>query len=105
MGQQYNIWENLLRLQPEFYKSFWQTAVMLGISVPVSVLIGGLLGVWLFTTNKNQIYANRRVNRIFGFHHRLHPRFSLCYLDDCDDEAHPHTNGYHLRPCGRLHFA
>ena len=47
MGQQYNIWENLLRLQPEFYKSFWQTAVMLGISVPVSVLIGGLLGVWL----------------------------------------------------------
>ncbi|WP_225748360.1 methionine ABC transporter permease [Eikenella sp. Marseille-P7795] len=67
MGQQYDIWENLMRLRPEFYKSFWQTAVMLGISVPVSVLIGGLLGVWLFTTNRNQIFANRRVNHFLGF--------------------------------------
>ncbi len=67
MGQQYDIWENLMRLRPEFYKAFGETAIMLGISVPISVLIGGLFGVWLFTTNKNQIYANRRTNRVLGF--------------------------------------
>ena len=63
----YDIFENLIRLLPNFYKAFWQTAVMLGISVPVSVIFGGALGLWLFTTGKNQIYANRRIHQILGF--------------------------------------
>lgn len=63
----YDILENLTRLLPEFYQSFWQTAVMLGISVPISIIIGGALGVWLFTTGRNQIFANRSTNRILGF--------------------------------------
>ena len=67
MGQQYDIWENLMRLRPEFYKAFGETAIMLGISGIVSIIIGGLLGVWLYTTGKNQIFANRRVNHILGF--------------------------------------
>ncbi|OAM35638.1 methionine ABC transporter ATP-binding protein [Eikenella sp. NML080894] len=67
MGQQYYIWENLMRLRPEFYKAFGETAIMLGISGIVSIIIGGLLGVWLYTTGKNQIFANRRVNHILGF--------------------------------------
>ena len=67
MGQQYDIWENLMRLRPEFYKAFGETAIMLGISGIISIIIGGLLGVWLYTTGKNQIFANRRVNHILGF--------------------------------------
>lgn len=67
MGQQYDIWENLMRLRPEFYKAFGETVIMLGISGIVSIIIGGLLGVWLYTTGKNQIFANRRVNHILGF--------------------------------------
>lgn len=55
---QMTAWENLKRLLPDFYEAIWQTFVMVGVSSVFSILVGGLLGVWLFTSRRGQIFAN-----------------------------------------------
>lgn len=60
-------WENLKRLQPDFYEAIWQTLVMVGVSSVVSILVGGLLGVWLFTSARGQIFANAPLNRALSW--------------------------------------
>lgn len=60
-------WENLKRLQPDFYEAIWQTFVMVGVSSIVSILAGGLLGVWLFTSDRGQIFANAPLNRALSW--------------------------------------
>ncbi|MDO4693106.1 MAG: methionine ABC transporter permease [Eikenella sp.] len=60
-------WENLQRLLPDFYTAVWQTFVMVGVSSVVSILAGGLLGVWLFTSARGQIFANAPLNRALSW--------------------------------------
>ncbi len=56
-------WDNLKRLLPDFYEAVWQTFVMVGVSATFSIVVGGLLGVWLFTSGKGQIFANVPLNK------------------------------------------
>ncbi|MDK4591720.1 ABC transporter permease, partial [Kingella kingae] len=58
--------ENLNKLLPDFKQAIVQTLTMVGVSATVSVILGGLLGVWLFTSGYEQIFANRPIHRTLG---------------------------------------
>lgn len=58
---------NLQKLQPEFFKAIGETLLMVGLSASVSIVIGGLLGIWLFTSGRGQIFANKPVHRTLGW--------------------------------------
>ena len=57
---------NLESLLPEFYQAIGETLIMVGVSSAVGIIVGGLLGIWLYTTAYGQIFANRPVHRILG---------------------------------------
>ena len=57
---------NLKSLLPEFYQAIGETLIMVGVSSAVGIIVGGLLGIWLYTTAYGQIFANRHVHRILG---------------------------------------
>lgn len=50
--------DNLGKLLPDFYTAIGQTLIMVGVSVSVSVVVGGLLGIWLFTSGRGQIFEH-----------------------------------------------
>lgn len=58
--------DNVKKLLPDFYQAIGETLIMVGVSAAVSVLIGTLLGVWLFTSGFGQIFANRPIHRGLG---------------------------------------
>ena len=58
--------ENLNKLLPDFKQAIVETLTMVGVSTTVSVILGGLLGVWLFTSGYGQIFANRPIHRTLG---------------------------------------
>ena len=58
--------DNLKSLLPEFYQAIGETLIMVGVSSAVGIIVGGLLGIWLYTTAYGQIFANRPVHRILG---------------------------------------
>ena len=58
--------ENLQKLKPDFYQAIGETLTMVGVSACVSVVLGGLLGVLLFTSGHGQIFANRPIHRSLG---------------------------------------
>lgn len=64
---QMSAWDNLKRLLPDFYEAVWQTFVMVGVSAAFSIVAGGLLGVWLFTSGKGQIFANAPLNKALSW--------------------------------------
>lgn len=55
--------ENLAKLKTDFYQAIGETLLMVGVSAAISVLLGGILGVWLFTSGRGQIFANAPFNR------------------------------------------
>ena len=59
--------ENLVKLLPDFYTALWQTLTMVAVSATFSIVAGGLLGVWLFTSAKGQIFANASLNRALSW--------------------------------------
>ena len=59
--------ENLVKLLPDFYTALWQTLTMVAVSATFSIVAGGLLGVWLFTSAKGQIFANAPLNRALSW--------------------------------------
>lgn len=59
--------ENLVKLLPDFYTALWQTLTMVAVSATFSIVAGGLLGVWLFTSAKGQIFANAPLNRTLSW--------------------------------------
>ncbi|WP_027010306.1 methionine ABC transporter permease [Conchiformibius kuhniae] len=59
--------ENLIKLLPDFYTALLQTLTMVGVSAAFSIVAGGLLGVWLFTSAKGQIFANAPLNRALSW--------------------------------------
>ncbi|MDK4679770.1 methionine ABC transporter permease [Kingella negevensis] len=58
--------DNIPKLLPDFKQAILETLTMVGVSATISVIIGGLLGVWLFTSGHGQIFANRLVHRVLG---------------------------------------
>ncbi|XXQ67267.1 methionine ABC transporter permease [Neisseriaceae bacterium B1] len=58
--------DNIKKLLPDFYQAIGETLIMVGVSAAISVIIGTLLGVWLFTSSFGQIFANRAVHRGIG---------------------------------------
>jgi D-methionine transport system permease protein len=53
--------DNLWGMREEIWQAFVDTLIMVGISTVASVVLGTLLGVALFMTNKNQLAANRHL--------------------------------------------
>ncbi len=51
--------DNLWAMKDEIWQAFWETLLMVGISTIVSVLLGGVIGIWLFMTNKQQLAENK----------------------------------------------
>ena len=50
--------------QSESLKATWETLVMLGISVPVSVFFGTLLGIGMFATGNHMLFFSPTLNKI-----------------------------------------
>ena len=51
-------------MQSEILKATWETLVMLGISVPVSVFFGTLLGIGMFATGNHMLFFSPTLNKI-----------------------------------------
>lgn len=60
-------WNNLVKLLPEFYKALGETLLMVGVSATVAILVGGLLGIWLFTSGHGQIFAKPKTHGILSW--------------------------------------
>lgn len=58
---------SIFEMRGEIAESFLQTLVMLAISVPLSVLFGGALGVWLFASQNKELFYNRPVGRMLEY--------------------------------------
>lgn len=56
--------DNLWSMQSEILKATWETLVMLGISVPVSVFFGTLLGIGMFATGNHMLFFSPTLNKI-----------------------------------------
>ncbi|MDO5356915.1 MAG: methionine ABC transporter permease [Conchiformibius sp.] len=59
--------ENLMKLLPDFQTALLQTLTMVSVSAAFSIVAGGLLGVWLFTSAKGQIFENAPINRMLSW--------------------------------------
>lgn len=55
--------ENIQKLLPDFYQAIGETLTMVAVSSLFSIVVGGLLGIWLFTSGKGQIFENTPINR------------------------------------------
>ncbi len=53
-------------LKDALLKAFGQTALMSGVSLVIAVIVGGALGLLLFTTNNYLFTKNRVINQIAG---------------------------------------
>lgn len=58
--------QNILAIQDEILLAFWQTFVMVGISTVLGVLLGTVLGIYLFLTGKNQLFANPPLHHVLN---------------------------------------
>lgn len=61
-----SVWQNLWSLRAEIITATEQTFIMLGISVGISIILGGILGILLFVTADKQMLANRPIHQISG---------------------------------------
>ncbi len=55
--------ENVAKLKPEIYQAIGETLMMVGVSTVVSVVLGGVLGIWLVTSGRGQIFEHVPINR------------------------------------------
>ncbi|MDE4085495.1 ABC transporter permease [Planococcus maritimus] len=60
-------WERIIELWPEIQVAFYQTLIMIGISLGVALVIGLPLGILLFITDRGLFWENRPVNSVIGF--------------------------------------
>lgn len=60
-------WERIIELWPEIQVAFYQTLIMIGISLGVALVIGLPLGILLFVTDRGLFWENRPVNSVIGF--------------------------------------
>lgn len=59
--------DNLQKLKPDFIQAIGETLLMVGVSSAISIVLGGLLGVWLFTSGRGQIFENAPINRALSW--------------------------------------
>ncbi|MCV2509378.1 MAG: ABC transporter permease subunit, partial [Neisseriaceae bacterium] len=57
---------NVLALKSEILQSFLDTVTMVGLSAFFSIILGGLLGVFLFITSDNQIQENKYIHQLLS---------------------------------------
>ena len=57
---------SILAVPDEILLATWQTFVMVGISTVLGVLLGTVLGIYLFLTGKNQLFANPVLHHILN---------------------------------------
>ena len=60
-------WGRIIELWPEIQTAFFQTLMMIGISLAVALIVGLPLGILLFITDRGLFLENRPVNSIIGF--------------------------------------
>lgn len=60
-------WGRIIELWPEIQVAFYQTLIMIGISLGVALVIGLPLGISLFITDRGLFWENRPVNSVIGF--------------------------------------
>ncbi|MGM0896325.1 MAG: methionine ABC transporter permease [Bacillota bacterium] len=60
-------WERIIDLWPEIQVAFYQTLIMIGISLGVALIVGLPLGILLFITDRGLFWENRPVNSVIGF--------------------------------------
>lgn len=60
-------WERIIDLWPEIQVAFYQTLIMIGISLGVALVVGLPLGILLFITDRGLFWENRPVNSVIGF--------------------------------------
>ncbi|MFP3422461.1 ABC transporter permease, partial [Bacillus sp. SIMBA_161] len=51
-------WERIIDLWPEIQVAFYQTLIMIGISLAVALIIGLPLGILLFITDRGLFWEN-----------------------------------------------
>lgn len=59
--------DNLIVLGPEIWQALLETALMLAIGLAAAVIVGGPLGIVLYLTQPDQIYAHRLINGLLGW--------------------------------------
>lgn len=59
-------WETLVSMREDILQGLWDTFIMLAISVPISVIVGGALGLWLFASTNRSLFYNRMIGIILG---------------------------------------
>lgn len=59
--------ETIGNMRGEIVQAAWETAIHLGISLPVSVIIGTLLGIAMFATRNHMLFYNRQANAVLDF--------------------------------------
>lgn len=57
---------SLIEIQDKILQALQETALMVGVSLVVAVILGGLLGLILFTSNETLFNKNRWVYQILG---------------------------------------
>ncbi|MDF0606516.1 ABC transporter permease [Neisseriaceae bacterium TC5R-5] len=60
-------WQNLSDMSPEIWQACQETMLMLGIGLSAAVLLGGPLGIILYLTQPQQLFAHRTINGILGW--------------------------------------
>lgn len=58
--------DNIVALLPEIGVAFFQTLLMVGVSVLIALLLGTPLGVLAFITGKNQIWERRVLHNVLN---------------------------------------
>ena len=58
--------DNIQKLLPDFYQAIGETLIMVIVSSCVGIILGGSLGIWLFSSARGQIFSNRSVHRFLG---------------------------------------
>lgn len=58
--------DNILAIQDEIWVAMWQTFVMVSISTVLGVILGSVLGIYLFLTGKHQLYDNPPLHHILN---------------------------------------
>ncbi|QHJ70282.1 methionine ABC transporter permease [Planococcus halotolerans] len=57
----------IIELWPEIQTAFFQTLVMIGISLSAALILGLPLGILLFVTDKGLFWENKAFNSVIGF--------------------------------------
>ncbi len=60
------MFENILSLREDILEALLQTGFMVAVSLITAVVIGGLLGILLYTTSSSHFYKNEIVRKITG---------------------------------------